>query len=519
MYSIASINGGGKSTLLQFIFILLHSFIDEDRKIYIKNLLSDYIALDTEEQTSPLVSFEVEHKNELFYLNFSIENSITNKWKGNFNLFLDVEDTKRNIELQERSVQEYERVNSLLFELDRAERITPNIRSNIRFITRFIKSEREQNLFEKAQRSNDVTLYRELFQIILQRNSHLHNSINELQNIYGHIQEDLATLKHKITVSDTQYITHISNDNVLLLETNTSNDLLKELSNKVYLTAPMSQIFLFLSQEDKDSIFNEFSDHENDLFSNSYNDCVRRAKNDLSGFFTYDFASTELILKSFKKASEEDLKSKRSTGQYGSNYDELTNELKDFLDGKEISENEDGNKVIFKLKNKDEELSPEDLSHGELKKLGIYIWLKYIVGDDTIILMDEVDIALHPKWQYELVKNFTRWAKKSQFLLATHSPQILSSTYYKNLIKLENGKVTRFSKPPLDRDINAIITQIMEAPDFPEELLELHKKYRKLINDGKIESQEAHNLKEKILEYESKDSSFFQEINFELELI
>ena len=54
--------------------------------------------------------------------------------------------------------------------------------------------------------------------------------------------------------------------------------------------------------------------------------------------------------------------------------------------------------------------------------------------------MDEVDIALHPRWQYELVNNFTRWATNCQFLLATHSPQVLSSTYYKNLIKLEGGE-------------------------------------------------------------------------------
>ena len=133
--------------------------------------------------------------------------------------------------------------------------------------------------------------------------------------------------------------------------------------------------------------------------------------------------------------------------------------------------------------------------------------------------MDEVDIALHPKWQYELVQDLVKWSNGTQFLLATHSPQILSSTYYKNIIKLENGGVKRYNKPPLDRDINAIITQIMEAPDFPEDLKELHIKYRKLINDGKVETEEAKKLKEEILEYESENSSFFQEINFDLELM
>jgi len=39
VFSVASKNGGGKSTLLQFIFILLHCFKDNSKKQYIKNLL------------------------------------------------------------------------------------------------------------------------------------------------------------------------------------------------------------------------------------------------------------------------------------------------------------------------------------------------------------------------------------------------------------------------------------------------------------------------------------------------
>jgi len=219
---------------------------------------------------------------------------------------------------------------------------------------------------------------------------------------------------------------------LLHLKTKMPKELLTLLSNKIFLTAPNSQIFLFLSDDEKHNIFSDFSNEKDDYDNHpyhdniSYYDSIKRAKKRLGGFFTYDFASTELILKSFKKASEDDLKEKRKTGQYGSKYDELTEELRDFLDGKEISENEDGNKVIFKSKNNKQELAPEDLSHGELKKLGIYIWLKYIVEENSIVLMDEVDIALHPKWQYELIKDLVTWSKDSQFLLATHSPQILS---------------------------------------------------------------------------------------------
>jgi predicted ATP-binding protein involved in virulence len=350
---------------------------------------------------------------------------------------------------------------------------------------------------------------------MISRKASLYNNIDELESINDEIQNNISHLESSLDKDNLFYITHlIEEKNVVLLKTAMPQKLLVDLSKKVFLTAPSSQIFLFLSDAEKQDIFSEFNNS-----SSSYYDNVEEAKEGLDNFFTYDFASTELILKSFQKASDEDLKEKRKTGHYGIKYDELRNELKDFLDKKEITENEEGNKVIFKSKGTKEELAPEDLSHGELKKLGIYIWLKYIVEEDSIVLMDEVDIALHPKWQYELIKDLTCWSKDSQFLLATHSPQIIGSTYYKNIIKLDNGVVKRFAKPPVDRDINTIITEIMEADDFPIELLILHKQYRKMINDGKVETADAKKLKEKILEYESENSSFFQEINFDLELM
>jgi len=36
IFSVASKNGGGKSTLLQFIFILLHCFVDNSKKRILK---------------------------------------------------------------------------------------------------------------------------------------------------------------------------------------------------------------------------------------------------------------------------------------------------------------------------------------------------------------------------------------------------------------------------------------------------------------------------------------------------
>jgi len=513
IFSIASKNGGGKSTLLQFVFILLHCFMDNSKKQYIKNLLD--VFLDITEEIK-FVNFIVSYDDEKYNLNFNIHPSKTDEY--NFDVYLDIKDTKQRIIKFKENFSKYQKIIQLQKELQLTDRISPALEREFRYIREYINSPEEDYLYRNVRNNNDIESYRTLINSIMNKNSISENTLEELNIINSDLQNKLNILENSLSKKSLMYITHLNNNNVILLETQMSEDLLIKLSNKIFLTAPNSQIFLFLSSEEKHSIFNEFSS-ERPRYYESYYDSVKRAKNLLNGFFTYDFASTELILQSFKKASEEDLKAKRKTGKYGSKYDELTDELKGFLDGKEITENETGDRVIFKSKNSGKELSPEDLSHGELKKLGIYIWLKYIVESDSIVLMDEVDIALHPKWQYELINDLSKWSENTQFLLATHSPQILSSTYYKNIIKLDNAKVKRYKKPPLDRDINAIIVEVMESENFPKNLLEFHQQYRKLINEGKKDTDEAKKLREEILEYESENSSFFQEINFDLELM
>jgi predicted ATPase len=513
VFSVASKNGGGKSTLLQFIFILLHCFMDNSKKQYIKNLL-DVFSDITEELE--FVKFTISHNDKKYYLNYKMHPSKSDEY--NFDIYLDIKDTKKRIREFEENFSEFQRVIKIQRELKNIDRISPVIERDFRYLRRFINSKQEDYLYHSARTENDLESYKKLVELIMNNNSISENTLDELSSIYNNLKNKLDKLENTLKNQNLIYITHLSNNNVILLETQMPKELLIELSNKIFLTAPSSQIFLFLSDEEKHNIFNEFSNEKSRYFE-SYYESVKKAKNTLNGFFTYDFTSTELILQSFKKASEEDLKAKRKTGKYGLKYDELTDELKGFLDGKEITENETGDRVVFKSKIDSKELSPEDLSHGELKKLGVYIWLKYIVEDDSIVLMDEVDIALHPKWQYELINDLSKWSENTEFVLATHSPQILSSTYYKNIIKLDNGKVKRFKKPPLDRDINAIIVEVMESENFPKDLLELHKKYRKLIEKGKKDTQEAKKLREEILEYESENSSFFQEINFDLELI
>ncbi len=518
VFSIASKNGGGKSTLLQFIFIMLSSFKDEGKKEFLKNLF--YGNNINKKKDDSIATFNISHNDNEYTLEFLYTKNKKTTELVNLDIFLDEKDLEKKISIAENTRIKYKNVINLKKELEATDRITPVLIHYLEATREFVNSSALDRMYKKALTSTHLEDFQKYLESITRREDANFDDIAELEIIYNNLQQRKNLLQASLKDKGMLYITHLyENDLVLLLKTDMPEDLLEELTNKVYLNAPMSQIFLFLREEEKNSIFNSFGKRR--TFA-TYEDYVRRTKDLLKTFYTYDFASTELILNSFEKAFIEDKKIKKATGSYGDKYDKLVVELNNFLEGKEISEDEESKRVIFKIKNSSQELRPEDLSHGELKKLSIYIWLKYIVPNDAIILMDEIDIALHPKWQYQIINDIIQWSD-GQFLLATHSPQILSSTYFKNLIKIDNKDskiiVTQYEKPPLDRDINTIIMEIMGAPAFPENLFELHDKYKNLAMKGKKDSKEALILKKQILEYESENSSFFQELNFDLELM
>jgi hypothetical protein len=58
----------------------------------------------------------------------------------------------------------------------------------------------------------------------------------------------------------------------------------------------------------------------------------------------------------------------------------------------------------------------------------------------------------------------------------------------------------------------------MGADYLPKELVELQNKYRALFDKDAENTEEADELKRKILDWESPNSSFWQGINFDKEL-
>jgi AAA15 family ATPase/GTPase len=153
----------------------------------------------------------------------------------------------------------------------------------------------------------------------------------------------------------------------------------------------------------------------------------------------------------------------------------------------------------------------------------LYLYLNDV--RDKVVLIDEPELSLHPSWQSSIFKIYENFARENncQVILATHSPHIIANTPHKYLRFLveEEGKIVAKSLDgaPLDRDLNTIIKTVMGADYIPQWLEEKHFAYRELCENGEEDSEEAEKLKSEILEYESPNSSFFQGLAFDMELM
>lgn len=174
---------------------------------------------------------------------------------------------------------------------------------------------------------------------------------------------------------------------------------------------------------------------------------MRKTKTELPNFFTYDFFSADILVKYFKDARNLDFEQVVNTGEYGNRYQQILNGINQILvPGKKImpqiqsshakpSEEDPIEGIIFKTDN-NEELYPEDLSHGELKRLSLYVWIQYHRMKDAIVLMDEVENGFHPDWQYRMISDLVEWGN-NQYILATHSYELCQAVTPAHVKELE----------------------------------------------------------------------------------
>lgn len=117
-----------------------------------------------------------------------------------------------------------------------------------------------------------------------------------------------------------------------------------------------------------------------------------------------------------------------------------------------------------------------------------------------IVLIDEVDMFLHPAWQQQIIQSLRSAFPQIQFIVTTHSPQVISTVKRESIRLLEqdengNGKALMPLGATYGEPSNDVLQSVMGVdPQPPVKEKEDLKKLTELVDQGKYNKRETQQL-------------------------
>ena len=124
---------------------------------------------------------------------------------------------------------------------------------------------------------------------------------------------------------------------------------------------------------------------------------------------------------------------------------------------------------------------------------------------EAIVLIDEIDLHLHPAWQQRVLDDLLRTFPNTQFIVSTHSPQVLTSVEPERIVELsrDNGAVIPGyigGIATYGAEVGDVLALVMGVPNRPKdnEFVRKLDRYRSLVDDDEGESEEARRLRSEL---------------------
>lgn len=117
-----------------------------------------------------------------------------------------------------------------------------------------------------------------------------------------------------------------------------------------------------------------------------------------------------------------------------------------------------------------------------------------------IVLIDEIDLHLHPAWQQRVVPSLTRTFPNVQFILTTHSPQVITTVPYDCIKLLDEGEVSSAPRGTRGAESSRILKRIFGVDPRPQddENTKLLNRYLKEIYDDRWADEAVMEMRTKL---------------------
>ena len=109
---------------------------------------------------------------------------------------------------------------------------------------------------------------------------------------------------------------------------------------------------------------------------------------------------------------------------------------------------------------------------------------------EAVVLIDEIELHLHPGWQRRIVRNLTETFPNCQFIATTHSPQVIGEVEHDRIHIMADGEVYSPTHS-FGVDSSRVLEEIMDTGSRTESVKDLLSKISRTVGDDRYDDAGA----------------------------
>jgi predicted ATP-binding protein involved in virulence len=136
----------------------------------------------------------------------------------------------------------------------------------------------------------------------------------------------------------------------------------------------------------------------------------------------------------------------------------------------------------------------------------------------ALMLVDEIDLHLHPSWQQRVLQDLLRAFPGTQFIVTSHSPQVLSTVPQECIVIVKDGEI---HSAPLGTDgaeVQRILESVFGVSRRPKtKMSEILDEYLRMVDNREWNSARALELRSQLDKWSGGEEPSLQEADLQIE--
>ena len=116
---------------------------------------------------------------------------------------------------------------------------------------------------------------------------------------------------------------------------------------------------------------------------------------------------------------------------------------------------------------------------------------KVLSETEGIVLIDEIDLHLHPTWQKRILKDLMDIFPKVQFIVSTHAPEVINSVKSDSIVVLRGNTAFTAIDETYGKDANTILREVMGVSARPDDVRSLFEQFYNYLDNKEWSQAES----------------------------